>query len=168
MQLQCNPKQLKCLMWESCTELVALKGLILHPLTGWDFLTERSLKAGSFLHKAAWLKAFKAVFSHVALDACAGLTVSSEIQVNWSWQMLADVALSVQLNVQVVCRGPIVLNLILYCGHAVLHIRDFHQEWKSTKTLPTSLKLRVDQNAIFKLIHFTAISSVLLFCFSIA
>lgn len=61
-----------------------------------------------------------AIFSHVALVACAGLTVSSEIQVNWSWQMLADVALSLQMDCQVARRGLIFLNLWWNCVCVVL------------------------------------------------
>lgn len=122
-------------MRETCTELVASKGLILRPLTGRGFLTERTLKAGALLHKAAWLKAFKAIFSQVALLACAGLTVSSEIQVNWSWQMLADVALSLRLDLQVARRCPVFLNLLLNCVHVVPYMETFIRSRNRQKLL---------------------------------
>lgn len=143
--------------------MVALRDLILHPLTaGRGFLTERTLKAGSLL-PATWLKAFKAIFSHVALVPFAALTVSSEIQVNWSWQMLA---LTLQLDLQVACRGVIFLNLWRNCVQVVKFIETSIQSWNWQKLLQLyDLKLRLDQKRKLEIhaFHCDQFSFVILF-----
>lgn len=94
---------------------------------------------------------------------------------DWQFHLrleLADVSgqsFSLQLDSQVACRGLVFLNRWWNCVHVVLYMETSIQKGNEQNLLLLHyLKLRVDQNVIWKLVHFTVISVVLLFCFWIA